>query len=184
MTVVRGTTHQVIKPGELFLYDSADPVTLCHGAQEQIGFIVDKSAAPALEKKLDALRFLVRHRNNFSVPLRNCLYFLSDRFMGNEVAAIVDAILSLLPFEAGLQQTESALRGQITELYSAIVAFIDENLQDPSLSAHEEAARELTFGRPRVTDLAYKWGFTDLSTFSRAFKEKFGCSPLEYRARY
>jgi AraC-like DNA-binding protein len=137
--------------------------------------------------------------------------------MGNEVAAIVDAILSLLPFEAGLQQTESALRGQITELYSAIVAFIDENLQDPSLSAHlvsenfglsdryvyrlfadrglklgahvkrrrlEEAARELTLGRPRVTDLAYKWGFTDLSTFSRAFKEKFGCSPLEYRARY
>jgi hypothetical protein len=51
MTVVRGDTHQVIKPGELFLYDSADPVTLCHGAQEQIGFIVEKSSAPALEKK-------------------------------------------------------------------------------------------------------------------------------------
>jgi AraC family transcriptional activator of tynA and feaB len=167
---------------------------------------------------MHALKFFVRDRNNLSVPLRNCLYFLNDRFMVNddEVAAILDAILSLLPLEAGSHPTESALRGQITELYSAILAFVEENLQDPSLSARliaqnfgiseryvyglfasrglklgahvrgrrlQEAARELTFGCPGVTDLAYKW-VNDLSTFSRAFKEKFGCSPLEFRARY
>jgi AraC family transcriptional regulator, positive regulator of tynA and feaB len=32
--------------------------------------------------------------------------------------------------------------------------------------------------------LAYRWGFNDLSTFIRAFKKKFGCSPRDYRARF
>jgi len=32
--------------------------------------------------------------------------------------------------------------------------------------------------------LAYRWGFNDLSTFIRAFKKKFGCSPKAYRARF
>ncbi len=32
--------------------------------------------------------------------------------------------------------------------------------------------------------LAYRWGFNDLSTFIRAFKKKFGCSPREYRSKF
>jgi AraC-like DNA-binding protein len=32
--------------------------------------------------------------------------------------------------------------------------------------------------------MAYRWGFNDLSTFIRAFKKKFGCSPREYRRTF
>jgi AraC-like DNA-binding protein len=32
--------------------------------------------------------------------------------------------------------------------------------------------------------IAYRWGFNDLSTFIRAFKKRFSCSPSEYRARF
>jgi AraC family transcriptional activator of tynA and feaB len=32
--------------------------------------------------------------------------------------------------------------------------------------------------------LAYRWGFNDLSTFIRAFKKKFGCSPRQYRFKF
>jgi AraC-like DNA-binding protein len=32
--------------------------------------------------------------------------------------------------------------------------------------------------------LAFRWGFNDLSTFIRAFKKEFGCTPREYRARH
>jgi AraC-like DNA-binding protein len=32
--------------------------------------------------------------------------------------------------------------------------------------------------------LAYRWGFNDLSTFIRAFKRKFGCSPRQYRLKF
>ncbi|WP_414463747.1 AraC family transcriptional regulator [Hyphomicrobium sp. DY-1] len=31
--------------------------------------------------------------------------------------------------------------------------------------------------RPSISALAYRWGFNDLSTFHRAFKKQFGCTP-------
>jgi AraC-like DNA-binding protein len=31
--------------------------------------------------------------------------------------------------------------------------------------------------RPPISALAYRWGFSDLSTFNRAFKARFGCTP-------
>lgn len=38
-------------------------------------------------------------------------------------------------------------------------------------------------GQP-ITETAYKWGFNDLSTFNRSFKEKYHCSPSEYKFRF
>jgi AraC-like DNA-binding protein len=35
-----------------------------------------------------------------------------------------------------------------------------------------------------ISAIAYRWGFNDLSTFIRAFKKKFSCSPSQYRARF
>lgn len=38
--------------------------------------------------------------------------------------------------------------------------------------------------RPQpISTMAYRWGFEDLSTFNRAFKSKFGCTPSQYRHR-
>lgn len=34
-----------------------------------------------------------------------------------------------------------------------------------------------------LSEIALRWGFNDLSHFSRAFKQRFGCSPREYRQR-
>jgi AraC-like DNA-binding protein len=35
-----------------------------------------------------------------------------------------------------------------------------------------------------IFGLAYRWGFNDISTFIRAFKKKYGCSPSEYRTKF
>lgn len=37
--------------------------------------------------------------------------------------------------------------------------------------------------RPSISALAYRWGFNDLSTFHRAFKKQFGCTPSNSCAR-
>lgn len=35
-----------------------------------------------------------------------------------------------------------------------------------------------------IAMLAYRWGFNDFSTFLRAFKREFGCTPGQYRSKY
>jgi AraC family transcriptional regulator, positive regulator of tynA and feaB len=39
-----------------------------------------------------------------------------------------------------------------------------------------------SWDRRQVSDLAYRWGFNDLSTFNRSFRRRYGCSPTKYRA--
>jgi AraC family transcriptional regulator, positive regulator of tynA and feaB len=34
-----------------------------------------------------------------------------------------------------------------------------------------------------ITDIAFSWGFTDLSQFSRSFKKIYGLAPRDYRGR-
>ncbi len=36
--------------------------------------------------------------------------------------------------------------------------------------------------RPPISELAFRWGFADISTFNRAFKRRFGRTPKDYRA--
>jgi AraC-like DNA-binding protein len=31
--------------------------------------------------------------------------------------------------------------------------------------------------------VAFRWGFNELSSFNRAFKKKYGCTPSQFRAR-
>jgi AraC-like DNA-binding protein len=33
----------------------------------------------------------------------------------------------------------------------------------------------------QIAELASRWGFKDLSTFNRAFKKHYGCTPSAYR---
>lgn len=35
-----------------------------------------------------------------------------------------------------------------------------------------------------ITDIAFAWGFSDLSHFDRRFKAEFGCSPRDYRQQF
>jgi len=34
-----------------------------------------------------------------------------------------------------------------------------------------------------VAELAYRWGFTDLSVFNRSFRRRYGCAPTQFRNR-
>jgi AraC-like DNA-binding protein len=45
---------------------------------------------------------------------------------------------------------------------------------------HRELADHALRGQT-IGEIAYRWGFNDLAHFSRAFRERFGCSPRQWR---
>jgi len=48
----------------------------------------------------------------------------------------------------------------------------------------EQVCRDLQsteFRRQSISAIAYRWGFNDFSTFYRAFKKRYGCSPSKFR---
>jgi AraC-like DNA-binding protein len=51
----------------------------------------------------------------------------------------------------------------------------------------ERCRRDLADARPAaptVTDISRRWGFSDLASFSRAFRSTYRSTPTAYRARY
>ena len=53
-------------------------------------------------------------------------------------------------------------------------------LKDIRLAKAEEAMKNTPYS---ITEIAYMCGFTSLSTFSKAFKEKYGDNPTIYRKK-
>lgn len=47
----------------------------------------------------------------------------------------------------------------------------------------KRAAELLILSQQNISEIAFDCGFNDLSNFSTSFREKFGCSPSEYRQR-
>lgn len=73
-------------------------------------------------------------------------------------------------------------RRYLDKLFVRGGASIADHIQNLRLS---RAASELCLDHPRgkrMSDFAFKWGFTNASHFSRAFRRKFLMSPTDYRA--
>ena len=46
-----------------------------------------------------------------------------------------------------------------------------------------QAARLLCHTEERISDIASRCGFQDMSYFTKSFREQLGCTPTEYRRR-
>lgn len=224
MTIVRDGVH-TFNAGDLFVHDLSEPIQMVTRTSrfETIGIALPSGVAPVIDANRGRFNSLLVRKHQISAPLRNCFHFLADRITSDrdELNAIHQAILSLLPIDAGcFLSSDRALTGEVTELYRDMVSFIDGDIRNPGLNASviaerfgiseryvyklfaqrglhvggrikerrlDRAAVELALrggARAPITDIAYKWGFNDLSTFNRSFKAKFGCSPSQYRDRY
>lgn len=222
MTVVQDC-QKVASAGDLVITDLSRPTKLSITSPrfEQIGFAMPKGVSEVLDRYPDRFANLVIPYAAVSTPLKNCFHFLGDRIGSNqlELEAIHDAILSLLPIDAGCFGSREGVPSGVNGLLREILSFVDEHLTYQDLSASfvaknfdfserylfrvfaehgmrfgiyarqrrlERAAAELRCSNSRhtsITDVAYKWGFGDSSTFSRAFRAHFGCSPRRYRQR-
>lgn len=47
-----------------------------------------------------------------------------------------------------------------------------------------ERLRDPAWARMKITDIALSWGFSDVSSFARSFRERYGKSPREYRRSF
>jgi len=52
---------------------------------------------------------------------------------------------------------------------------------DSRLDACRNALRDGNQNRLSISEIAFRWGFNDLSHFNKAFRARFGCSPRECR---
>lgn len=61
---------------------------------------------------------------------------------------------------------------------------ISRLIQERRLERCRAALEDLFQEKRNVSDIAYAWGFSDMTHFGRAFKKRFGISPREYRRVY
>ena len=80
----------------------------------------------------------------------------------------------------------------LSEMFHISVRYLQMLFQDEGICASnyimckrlEQCQRELErsiFTKDKISDVAFRWGFTDLSSFSNAFRKRYGVSPREYR---
>jgi AraC family transcriptional activator of tynA and feaB len=78
-------------------------------------------------------------------------------------------------FSISVRYVHKLFAGSGTTFNAYLLARRLDNVRDDLLSP---------LNRPQpISALAYRWGFRDLSSFNRAFKKRFGCTPRQLRAR-
>lgn len=150
----------------------------------------------------DLLRSCAEHARDmsaqqFAALSDNCFELLSLTLSGARPASATSRsrAASLTRIKTFIEQN---LRNPELDAATAAAAlglsrrYVNDLLADEGLSLMrylwtrrlEKCRRELESpagaGRP-ITDIAFAWGFNDLSHFSRSFKQSYGCSPRDYR---
>ncbi|WP_216086391.1 helix-turn-helix domain-containing protein [Sediminispirochaeta smaragdinae] len=68
----------------------------------------------------------------------------------------------------------------LSALLGRILSYIDQHLADPGLTPQQDLAKTGHIAQT-VTDIAFRWGFNDVSHFNRVFKRTFQITPSQYR---
>jgi AraC-like DNA-binding protein len=58
---------------------------------------------------------------------------------------------------------------------------LERYIQDRRLERCHGALGDPAHAHRTIGEIAYSWGFSDLSHFGRRFKAEYGCSPSDYR---
>ncbi len=145
-------------------------------------FLVDRLSRNTEETSaiLDAILALV--------PVSAGCYLRDEAWLEQEPNALFREIISFIHqnlHDEGLSAKFVAVRFGISERY-VFKLFAKRGLRFGSFVTSqrlETISAELRSRERResISDLAYKWGFSDLSTFNRAFKKRFGQSPRAFQ---
>jgi AraC-like DNA-binding protein len=211
----------------LMIFDGSSPVKVTERAERSydvFSLVVPKVRFNDLENANSLFRNISIPPAQLANPLAACLDALMMTLptaSPDELAALYDASVILLPMAAGRRREELTERMELipSRYVRELLKFIEDNIGNAELSPgaaaehfnvsvryiHRQfAINGTTFGthvmgkrlegvrRDLVSEaydsvpisaLAFRWGFSDLSTFTRAFKKRFNCTPRECRRR-
>ncbi len=72
--------------------------------------------------------------------------------------------------------------GYLHRLFQAIGSSVSLHIREQRLARCREQLDSPLHAGEHITEIALRWGFNDLPHFSRAFRERYGLSPRDYRA--
>ena len=104
---------------------------------------------------------------------------LKDRIRAHVARNLGDPGLSIERIAQALNCSKRHLHNAFADEDDTLAGYI---LRQRVLACARDLRRSGTQARP-VTDIALSWGFSNLSHFSRVFRDQLGTSPSAYRAR-
>jgi AraC-like DNA-binding protein len=127
---------------------------------------------------------------------RTTLEFLGIALAEQQPVATIDASAAMLHrvqnyilqnlHEEGMTPATIASANRISVRYLHLLfqrsdTSVGAWLQERRLAKCREVLADPAYSRQRVAEIAYRWGFTSTSHFSRVFKERYGMSPGDAR---
>lgn len=143
LTMQRDGCQSTAGCGDLLIYDNSRPLQMLGGSAavvNNIALLAPKAAFAAITNVEDRFGHACIPRILVPAALRQCLAFIG-RHIGsasfNELTALYDASLALLPLAVGLNKDAliEAEMYRTSATYAAIVDCIETNLSEPELSA-------------------------------------------------
>lgn len=215
-----------LRPGEVAVFDSAEPFVLRHATGQDLKVVVfwiprerlDRLARPGA--RFDALHLSDHPRiGKLIAETANTLAENAMAFTESEAGVLYESLLNLVLLCADVvpQDRGASDLALGSATLQGILRHIESNVADPALSVEQAARRagvsrryvhklferlgtsftryvidqrlarihdDLTRRERRnlaISAIAYRWGFSDLSHFNKAFKAKYAATPGDLR---
>lgn len=147
----------------------------------------EEAAIGAALSQLTAAAFLASRERYPDCPAEPTISRVPRNAPARQWKMLQQSIEALLPdpelSPATVASSHRISTRQVHRLFRRAGMSFSRYVRSRRLAHCREELADPRFDALPLTEIAYRWGFSDSSHFSRCFKESFGCTAREFRAR-